>query len=469
VTAPRSEFGAVRVTSDGARVYAVESRRDVEAGPVGLPWRSRFRLAVYDEGTAAAPAWAFAAQPDDVVSDVAVHPSGDVTVAVLRLPPDRMAYDLVRLDRNGVLLATTTLSEPQTTPAADFGASDPRPLFRMKSDLADATDVGWVRLLPDGEGLIVAFLSYVDAPENSPVRNRFATGLATFSWQANAYAERWARVVEGPHGAQPAAWTYDELRQRDSAIVPFLARDESTGDLVVGRAWNNTRCQANVAVFAEFTSEDCVLRAVGTVENERLPLAVTRFSATGARAGTRILFPDADATEQVPFALAARGGRLATAGFVVRTVDGTDVSRTYPDANGYVDYDGQLAIYEGDGTPVLHHDFNLGRGDVLSAMTWTSDGIVAVGSAGWDRWQGGQSISRGADPLIVWLSADGTRAASRVIGKTDGSRHFNLHGVAVIDGSLVAHGFSDAPMTHSGDGGNTAARTFGPLRIRLRP
>ena len=109
----------------------------------------------------------------------------------------------------------------------------------------------------------------------------------------------------------------------------------------------------------------------------------------------------------------------------------------------------------------------MGRGDVLAALRWLPDDIVAVGSSGWDRWQGGNSISRGADPLIVWLSPDGARAASRVMPMSDGGRHFNLFDVTVTDRSIVAHGFSDAPMTHSGDGGNTAARTFGPLRVRL--
>ena len=463
-TAPRPDYGAVIVANDGERIYAVESRRDVEPGPLGIPWRSRFRLAAYDQQGAAT--WTFAAPPDDIVSDVAVHPSGDVTIAVLHFSLDRMAYDLVRLDRNGAVLGTTTLSEPQTMPATDFGPSDPRPMFRMKADYPDATVGGWVRLLPDGDGLIVTFLSHLDVPADDPLTLRIALGLAALNWQANAYVERWAHVVEGPHAAQPAAWTYDELRQDEQAIRPFLARDESTGDILVARAWNNLRCKANVTVFKEFTMTDCMLGAVSPIENQWLPLAVTRFSAAGARIGTRILAPDADAGEQVPFALAARDGKLATAGFVARkNADGTE--RTYPDPSGYIDYDGYIAIYDGDGKPILHHDYNMGRGDVLAALRWLPDDIVAVGSSGWDRWQGGNSISRGADPLIVWLSPDGARAASRTMPLSDGGRHFNLFDVTVTDRSIVAHGFSDAPMTHSGDGGNTAARTFGPLRVRL--
>ena len=265
-TAPRPNFGAVIVANDGDRIYAVESRRDVEPGPYGLPWRSRFRLAAYDND--GGPAWTFDAAPDDVVSDVAVHASGDVTVAVLHFLPERLAYDLVRLDRNGVVRATLTMSEPQTPPASDFGPSDPRPLFRMKSDFADATVGGWVRLLPDGDDLIVTFLSYLDVGPTEPGSNRWALGLETLHWQTGGYVERWARVVEGLHAAQPVAWTYDELRQDEQAIRPFLARDEVTGDILVGRAWNSLRCKANVAVFAEFTMADCI-SGIGQPRRER--------------------------------------------------------------------------------------------------------------------------------------------------------------------------------------------------------
>ena len=463
--APRPEFGAVIVANDGDRIYAVESRRDVEPGPLGLPWRSRFRLAAYDN--AASATWTFAAPPDDVVSDVAVHSSGDVTVAVLHYPLERRSYDLVRLSRDGTVLGTTTMTEPQTMPATDFGASDPRPMFRMKSDLADATVGGWVRLLSDGDGLVATFLSYVDVPADNPLSLRLATGVAAFDWQSAAYVERWGRMVEGPHSAQPAAWTYDELRQTEQAVRPFLTRDESTGDILVGRAWNNSRCKANVAVFAEFAMTDCVLGSVSPIENQWLPLAVTRFSSAGQRLGTRILAPDADAAEQVAFALVARDGKLATAGFVVRETNGDGTFRTYPDPNGYVDYDGYIAIYDGDGKPLFHRDFNMGRGDVLASLRWLPNDIVAVGSSGWDRWQGGNSISRGADPLLVWLSPDGGRSAQRVVQLSDGTRHFNLFDLTVTDHAIIAHGFSDAPLTHSGDGGNTAARTFGPLRVRI--
>jgi hypothetical protein len=462
-TTPRSSFGALAIANDGERIYAVESRRDVEPGPFGLPWRSRFRVAAYD---GAVEAWAHAAEPDDVVSDVAVHPSGDITIAILRHPVDRMAFDMVRLNRNGSVVGTTTLADFQTVPASDFASTSPRPHFRMKSDFADATSAQWVRLLPDGEGLAIALLSYIDVPQTDPLYRRMLMGVARLDRQSNAYVERWARIVDGPHTVQPAAWAYDELRWLEQAYRPFLARDDSTGDLVVGRAWNTTRCAANVAVFAEFTTQECVIGSVNPVENELLPLAVTRFSSLGVRAGTHVLAPDDDAAEQLAFALTARAGQLAVAGAVVRK-NPDDTKRTYPDPSGYVDYDGYVSVYDGSGHLVRSHDFNAGRGDVLASMRWTDGGIVAVGSAGWDRWQGGMSISRGSDPFVTWLAPDGTRSAMRTIPMSNGTRHFNLHDLVVIGDHIVTHGFSDAPMTHSGDGGNTVARTFGALQIRL--
>jgi hypothetical protein len=455
----RSDFGALVVANVGERSYVVESRRDVEPGPFGLPWRSRFRVAAYDAGQFS---WAYEANPDDLIGDVVVHPSGEVTLSVEQQAPEELAYELVRLTSSGTLVGATTLPRPVTVPATDLASSDPQPLFRMKSDLADATTAGWVRLLAEGEGLTVAFLSNVGDASDS----HKALGLASYVWQNGTYVERWARVVEGAHGAQPAAWAYDELRWNEQAVRPFLARDNATGELLVGRAWNQSRCQANLRTFAEFTRDECVTGAVTTAENERLPLAVTRFDASGGRMGTVILRAETDAAEQVAFALAAKQGQLATVGAIVRTLaDGS--KRTYPDANGYVDYDGYMAIYATNGDLLRVQDVNFGRGDVLANLRWLPDGILAVGSVGWDRWQGGMSIGKGADPAFAWFAGDGSPPSTRSLALSDGSRHSNLHDLVVLEHDIIGYGFSDAPMTHSADGGNTAARTFGSLQLRL--
>jgi hypothetical protein len=463
-TRPRPDWGPLVVAPGaGARRYVIESRRDVETGPFGLPWRSRFRLAAYDAGV---EAWSFDADADDEIGGVAVHPSGELTLSVQHQAPENLAYQLVRLAADGEVLGSTTLEEPATPPDTDFAPTDPRPLFRMKADTADATTSGWIPLLPEGEGVATALLSLVMTPPGMP-SNKLVLGVITYDWNGSAYVERWARVVEGVHGAQPAAWTYDEFRWREQAIRPWLERDPNSGELLIGRAWNNTRCRANVDTFAEFTAMQCVLDAVSAIENERFPLAVTRFTADGARLGTVLLKPDEDAAEQLPFAWTAlEDGRIALAGAVVRT-DENGVHRTYPDADGYVDYDGYIAVYSATGEKLLNHDFNLGRGDVLAALRWTDSGFLAVGSSDWDRWQGGMSVSRGSNPLLVWLSPDASNFAQRTEVLSDGARHFTLHDLVASEGTIETYGFSDGPMTHSADGDNTAERTFGPLVLTV--
>jgi hypothetical protein len=463
-TTPRPGFGALLAVAEGPRSYVIESRRDVEPGPYGLPWRSRFRLAAYEAGQLL---WAFDAQPDDLIGDVVVHPSGELTLALQRWLPEDHGYELVRLSHEGKLVSTTVLPTPATPPASDYAAEDPRPLFRMQAPLSDATGAGWMRLLAEGEGLAVAFLSFVDAPPDSVLRTRFALGVGGYAWQDQRYVERWARVVEGPHSAEPAAWAYDELRWREQAVRPFFARDESAAEYVVGRAWNNTRCLANVATFAEFEPSECIWGAVGTLENEHLPLAVTRFDALGGRLGTTILRTDEDALEQVPFALAASNREIAVVGSVVRATS-AGVRRSYEEGR-YVDYDGYLAFYDPQGTKLRSKDFNLGRGDVLASLRWLAHGVVAVGSSGWDRGFGGMSIFRGSDPLLIWAGTDLSETRTRVVPQNQPARHFQLHDVTLGPGgrSLVGHGFSDAPLTHSADHGNTAAKTFGSLTVTL--
>jgi hypothetical protein len=64
---------------------------------------------------------------------------------------------------------------------------------------------------------------------------------------------------------------------------------------------------------------------------------------------------------------------------------------------------------------------------------------------------------------LLWERRHGR---GRIVNATGDSFH-NLHDVTVLDHVIVGHGFADAPMTHSADNGNDAARTFGSFRVRL--
>lgn len=57
---------------------------------------------------------------------------------------------------------------------------------------------------------------------------------------------------------------------------------------------------------------------------------------------------------------------------------------------------------------------------------------------------------------------------SRVSPFSAPDRHHHLLTVDARDGSIVAAGFADAPMTHSADGGRFDQRMFGSLVLALR-
>lgn len=77
------------------------------------------------------------------------------------------------------------------------------------------------------------------------------------------------------------------------------------------------------------------------------------------------------------------------------------------------------------------------------------------------------SISRGADPLLAFVSSDGVDLRLRTLPFDPADRHSHLLAVDVAGATIVAGGLADAPMTHSGDT-SVANRTFGGLVVDLR-
>ena len=297
-----------------------------------------------------------------------------------------------------------------------------------------------------------------------PLSTRMALGLEALRWAgANEPTPNAGRASSRAlHQAQPGGVGLRRAPPARAGGPPVPGARRLDRRPPGRRAWNNIRCQANVAVFAEFTDPDCVLGAVGP--RERAPAAgghALRFG--GRRTGTRILAPDADAGEQVAFALAARDGKLADRR--LRRAHSCPTARSAPTRirAATSTTTATIAIYDGDGSP-------------LPTATSTSDAATCSRRcAGRPRHRrrrfGGIGPMAGRQqhlarrrPAVVWLSPTAP-APPRAFPLSDGGRHFNLFDVAVTTAAIVAHGFSDAPMTHSADGNNTAARTFGPLRI----
>jgi len=391
----RGAFSGLKVRFSGPRACALEVSIDaIEA--------STRRLACRAGGS---EAWAFYAAADELFSDFAVHPSGEITLGVERTSVERGAYELVRLDAGGAVRARQVL-DPAKIPASDLVDLPGQPLL-MRSTIPHALTDGWLRVEPRGEDVAVAWLSRLEAPGGG-FSNDLATGAGAWLWTGSAFEEHWSRLVEGRHAAQPAAWTYDEFRWREAAVRPLLAVSDD-GTLVVGRAWNQRRCQAVALTFGEFTPVQC--RGIDV--------------------------PSAD----------PGGGAVM------------------------VPYDGYVAVLDRrSGTPRCARALDAsGRGDHIAALRWAADGtLMTAGGAGWDRWYGGMSISRGADPWLAALSPACELLGSRIVPFSSTARHHHLLSVDAEAGRIVGAGLADAPMTHSGDGGHIDQRMFGNLVIALR-
>ncbi|MFP2907119.1 hypothetical protein ACLESD_19130 [Pyxidicoccus sp. 3LFB2] len=464
---PRDDgWAGLKVRLSGGRAHVLETQRHGD-------FESTRRLAVYSPGSSRV--WAVTEAPGEHFSDFTVHPSGEVTLGVERTDAERGGYDLVRLSSQGEVLARQPLPEPATLPVTDLGTDlPPRPFRMKKSRAAHALTDGWLRVEARGEDLVATFLTLVDEPPAQPGHppSDLVSGVMALGWVETGYSEQWTRLVDGRHRVEPAAWAYDEFRWREAPFRPLLAVD-GDGSVVVGRTWSSPRCLASSEIFqspsrlACLTGEDIA----SPMDTEYQPFAFTAFSPAGEREGTHS-FVSASAVEFVVFDLAVRGGEVALAGTAVRrnASDGIDYYPPFPGSNDRMTpYDGYIAVL-GRTSGALRFERHVGgeRADHFSAVRWTDHGLLAVGASGWDRWGGGMSITRGAGPLLALISSDGESVKTRSLPLDGGDRHFHLLGVDAEAGGVVAVGLAEAPMTHSGDGGQWANMTFGGLTVDLR-
>lgn len=465
-TVARPDFGTLSLRVVRDRLYRLQSARTVEGEHT-----RRFVVESLGASTSgAAPLWTYPATDtppsDELLDDFTVHPSGDVSLALEHRGAVRDTYELLRFSADGALRFRARLPAGALVPDADLGDL-PRPPFRMKSTWNDdALAEGWVRVAARGEDLVVAFQTQINRP-NDEFTFDHVSAVSWLDWRGDAYEETRTRLVDGRHGVGPAAWTYDELRWRQAAVRPYLAVDPETHHVIVGRTWSHPRCVAALQIFGEGSMEACVFDSVSPVDNERLPFAWTSFAPDGTREATRVVMPDGT-SEFVVFDMAAAGGVIALVGVHVREAE--DGSVTYYDGN-LVPYDGYVALLDrAQGTMLFERDVDAsGRGDVLHAVRFVGREVIAAGAADWDRWNGGMSISRGADPWIVHVSSAGDVTQRRI--EIDApARHTHLLGIDVRGGArpaIFGGGLSDAPMTHSGDGGQIAQMVFGDVLVSL--
>lgn len=459
---PRVGYGGLKLRMAGERSYALEITRDAAAV------ETRRFVAYAAQGQVL---WRFTEQPQELLMDFTVHPSGEVSLSVEHTGEVRDTFELVRLSVDGAVLTRQRLPAPATLPPGDLGLLPAAP-FLMKAVPAGAY-IGkwlpWVRVEARGEDLAVAFLSYVDRGAESGI-HALASGVMTLQWSGGRYAEQWARIVDGVHSLIQVAWQYDEFHWLDAATQPLLAVSPE-GRVIVGRALSQGRCASLSQTFQELSSTGCRLLGMRNSPHRYQPFAFTAFSPEGVREGTHVLAPEG-LEEFVVFDMALRGEEVAVAGTAVRFQEDGTVAyyAASPGAERIMlPYDGYVAVLD-RATGALRSEVYVdeGRAEYFAALRWTEEGLLAAGAADWDRWNGGMSVSRGAGPLLAFIPGDGGAVRTRSVELGGGERHFHLLAVDARDGAVVALGVSEAPMTHSGDTAGAEQMTFGGLRVGLR-
>ncbi len=417
--------------------------------------------------------WARSEVGDERFADFTVHPSGELTLGLEHRAADRDAYELVRLRRDGSEIERQVLAAPSTIPDSDVAPGTPPPRFLMRGVLDRSVVRGWapwLKLEARGEGLVIALLSYAERA-GGPSDTEAVSAVLALDWSAGRYTERWAHLVDGRHSLIAVAWQYDEFLWLDAATRLLLAVGDD-GSVVIGRTLGASRCDAVALNFGDLTAADCRrLRSLGSSHRYQ-PFAWTSWSASGARLGTHTLAP-AGMEDFLVFDLALKPGALAVAGAAVRIGSSGAPDHFYEppgDTSGtpLLPFDGYLATLDPSTGALTDEAFvDVDRGDLLSAVRWAPEGLVAAGATGWNRWHGGMSISRAADPLLVLYRTDGSPLAHRTLSVDDDTRHAHLLSLDTDGSTVWGAGAYDAPMTHSGDA-NRAQLALGGLTLELR-
>lgn len=454
---------------EGTAVRSVEARPAFAPialrGPVRLEARrdgagGQQRRVVHEVG------WQVTEADHEVFHDVIAHPSGAITLALEHTDRDRGGFALRRYTAAGIALGEDELEVGATLPEVDR-AGLPTPPWRMRAAWIGALEGGWISMAARGEGLVVLFQSLVN--------DDTVAVLSGLSWLARdgdgAFVEVRTRVVDGPSIVAAAGWNYDELRWIDALVRPLLAADDSDGAVVVGRAFTSGRCRANLSRFGELDALTCFERACGNSESRQIPFFFTVFDAEGERLGSHIYAPEGGFYFGT-FGMAAQDGEIALCGAVApeNAEGGLDLYPSSPGAPAImVPFDAVIARLDRAGAVRMERRVDRGRADTLLAVRYVSEAgdLVAVGATDWDRHDGGMSVSRGSDPLLVHLAPEGA-LTHRAFDEDAPARHALFYDLARDAERLRAAGVIDAPMTHSGDGNNHAATTVGALAIELR-
>jgi hypothetical protein len=414
---------AVRVLVTPARTLVLEETL------VGFeqPSPGPRRLRSIDRATFAERVWEPPAASR--IADVAVHPSGAVSTALV----DEAGHvSLVRLDAALGSAAATPLVDPQA--AEDpFGGPDLEHGLEVPGQAHDA-----VRIAAAGEELSVAVLTL----RNSVVayRARFAGG---------AWVTSWRRLVEPAVGLTPfipIGGSFDTFGAIVAWYRPTLASD-GRGNAYLAVWAGQNRIQAHARHFGDGVGPVVPDPRGHSFDSDVL---VTKLDASGARLWTRVA---GTVFEDEPYAIAANDDGVVVVGRSRRN-PGFDNSQ----------WDPLLIALDGAGATRATRTLPFAdSGIFLTVAIDAGGGLAAGGSDGWNQNPGGLSILAYGKPLLVTLAA--ADAAPARIALPAGPRHNEINGVALEPDGMWYAGHEDGPLTHDGDGDRARIRATGLVGV----
>jgi hypothetical protein len=334
--------------------------------------------------------------------DVAVHPSGELTV----LEASNDGWHVMRLGRSGAPLGDKQIHSSIERVTHDSG-----------------------RLVANGEGVFAG----VRIEDHSVHAYRAA-------WDATGFTLGPATLIVPPHFMTPVGLhggSYDTFGQLSAHYGVFVGvDDDGVGYVGVShqRLENGAMVRAHAKAFGEVLPTD----------PDWLDAFVTRVSPRGIRLGTTVVGTPND--EQLYALRAGKHGAYALGRSERWNAEGTG-------------FDALVAHVDAAGTANVR-TFDVALGDIAFDVLEQSDGsLIVVGASGYSQNPHGASVSEAANAFARVLRPDGT---TRAISVPTSARH--NQGRCVLpgqNGKFVLGGMLDGPGTHSADGDPSLLRAKG--------
>jgi hypothetical protein len=325
--------------------------------------------------------------------DVAVHPSGELTV----LEASSEGWLVTRLSRSGATLGTKQLHASIERVTHDSG-----------------------RLVADGEGAFVG----VRIEDHSVSAYRL-------KWDTTGFSVGPGTLVVPPHIMTPVGLhggSYDTFGQLSAHYGVFVAvDDDGVGYVGVGhqRLENGAMVKAHAKTFGETLATD----------PDWLDAFVTRVSPSGVRMGTTVVGTPND--EQLYALRAGKRGAYALGRSERWNAEGTG-------------FDALVAHVDAAGVANVR-TFDVAQGDIAFDVLEQTDGsLIVVGASGYRQNPNGASVSEEASAFARVLRPDGTTSPLNV---PTGARHNQARcALPAPNGRFMVGGMQDGPGTHSADG-----------------